>query len=770
MPRTRRPLGALDITISLGCSYSDSAPVAQTLSFAALIKRFALPDTKRGKLPFAEYQALDKNIREQKKIAGNEKNGEYFIPATFKKPRVRTADQIDRIFGFVLDFDSGKTTQKVIEEKLCGLSYVGYTSYSHTPDAPRFRVFIPYCKPITLNQHVAVFEHFYAMFGGDIDLHSKNAAQIWYTPACPPDAGNMFVSFSGAGNYFDAMAVAPKLRAVATSTPTAKAAPALVLGSAVKVVGAAPKSGPMSQSDIIRSALNTLNADDYDHWIKVGLALKNEMGDAGFLLWQEFAASSTKFDSTESVARWNGFKPKDSADKKITMRSIFYIAKQRGWIEPPGAEPTEIANLNSEYFLALDGGKAMLYREEVDPLVERNKLVRMAPSDFRLLLGNKFIEVAGGKSMKLGDYWLNHPKRREYKSIMFAPGGAPDDVYNLWRGFSIAPKRGRWKLLRDHIRKIVCAGNAVHADYLLNWMADAIQNPGRPAGVAVVMKGGQGTGKGKLGQWFGNLFGQHYLHVLNARHIVGNFNAHLRDAVFLFADEAIWAGDKAAESVLKGLITEPLLVLEQKGVDSITVPNNLHIMMASNEDWVVPAAADDRRFFVLELSPERQKDLKYFAAIDTEMEAGGRAAMLYDLMHRDISAFNIRSVPRTHALDQQKVMTFDLPVLWWFEILKSGELPFRDGSWGMIPKDSLVVHFQNYVKFVNSRQRASETTIGMLLHKILPKGWPKSKKVAGSQFDRNNKGQVAVYLLPPLAECRSKFETYASMQGFNWQP
>ena len=37
--------------------------------------------------------------------------------------------------------------------------------------------------------------------------------------------------------------------------------------------------------------------------------------------------------------------------------------------------------------------------------------------------------------------------------------------------------------------------------------------------------------------------GQHALKISNAKHLVGNFNSHLRDCVFLFADEAFFAGD-----------------------------------------------------------------------------------------------------------------------------------------------------------------------------------------------------------------------------------
>ena len=71
-------------------------------------------------------------------------------------------------------------------------------------------------------------------------------------------------------------------------------------------------------------------------------------------------------------------------------------------------------------------------------------------------------------------------------------------------------------------------------------------------------------GKGTLGNALVRIFGQHATHISSVDHLAGRFNAHLRDACFLFADEAWWPGDKSAEGTLKRLITEPTLFIEAK--------------------------------------------------------------------------------------------------------------------------------------------------------------------------------------------------------------
>jgi hypothetical protein len=169
-----------------------------------------------------------------------------------------------------------------------------------------------------------------------------------------------------------------------------------------------------------------------------------------------------------------------------------------------------------------------------------------------------------------------------------------------------------------------------------------------------VLRGAEGTGKGITAKQFGRLFGAHFRHVAQAKHLVGHFNAHLQQCSVLFADEAFFAGDRAHEGILKALITEDTLLIEPKGIDTFVVRNSLHLILSSNNDWVIPAGADARRFFVLDVASTRMRDFSYFDAIAKEMDSGGREALLDLLMQRNLSEFNIRSVPETTALATQK--------------------------------------------------------------------------------------------------------------------
>ena len=265
----------------------------------------------------------------------------------------------------------------------------------------------------------------------------------------------------------------------------------------------------------------------------------------------------------------------------------------------------------------------------------------------------------GGKlrQVGVGKWWIEHEKRRQYDGIVYAPCATEEATrgkLNLWTGFSCEPRPGNCDLYLAHLRHNIRNDHLGYDEYLLNWMAYAVQHPERQGEVAVVLRGKEGVGKGVAIKYFGMLFGSHFRHISQPGHLTGHFNAHLQQCSVLFADEAFFAGDRAHENILKALITEESLMIEPKGIDPFSVANRLHIMLSSNNAWVVPAGADARRYFVLTVADTYKQNHSYFDAIDRQMADGGREALLHTLMNRDISKFNVRNVPQTKALADQK--------------------------------------------------------------------------------------------------------------------
>ncbi len=151
-------------------------------------------------------------------------------------------------------------------------------------------------------------------------------------------------------------------------------------------------------------------------------------------------------------------------------------------------------------------------------------------------------------------------------------GGTPGYL-DLWTGFALAPAKKpdarRYAIFRDHLLNNVCAGFEDRLQWVFGFFAHIVQRPRERLGTALVLCGGMGSGKTKVGEVFGKLISRHYLLVDSARYVTGNLDAHMASCLLLQADEAVWAGEQAVEGRLKGLITAPVQQIEAKGVDPI---------------------------------------------------------------------------------------------------------------------------------------------------------------------------------------------------------
>jgi hypothetical protein len=352
-------------------------------------------------------------------------------------------------------------------------------------------------------------------------------------------------------------------------------------------------------------------------------------------------------------------------------------------------EQKALDQLNKRFAVVSDAGKIFVIRWQRDHMLKRPVLRRMTFDHFTKLYLNRWIEVVGfsfGEKgariysvgyVNLPKWWLRHPDRRTFTGgFVFDPTGVKRDGFmNLWHGFGVKPAPGDWSLLRNHILLVICRGDPEQGDYFLNWLARLFQHPEEPGEVALVLRSDElGTGKSIVGRWVALALGRHGLHITNSGQLTGRFNAHLRDLVLLFCDEAFLVGDQKAIGVLKGLCTEQTIPIEGKGANIITVKNMLHILLASNNQSVIPAALTERRFAVFEVLDTHVDDHAYFAAIEQQMQNGGLAAMLHELLGRDISKFQVRKIPQTAGLRAQK--TRSLPSLhrWWLTVLERGYL------------------------------------------------------------------------------------------------
>jgi hypothetical protein len=291
-----------------------------------------------------------------------------------------------------------------------------------------------------------------------------------------------------------------------------------------------------------------------------------------------------------------------------------------------------------------------------------------------------------------------------------------------------------------------------------------IQKPWEKPGTAVVLRGRKGTGKDTVAEYVGGLFPQHHTKIANAEHLYGKFNAHQEKTLLLHVEEGFWAGDKKAEGQLKYVITSEQVQIEPKGVNAFQVVSVLRVFISSNEDWVVPASFDERRFFVMNVGSKRDPD--YYTALRDEMKNGGRAALLHYLQNLDLKGYDVRNPPMTEGLRDQKVQSLKNVEKWWYELLTGAELPGvkepeaydnKEGAphWSEFTHADVAALRNNYREWMRDHRYdgyvLGEADFGKRLRELVPSLKTVRPRVKGE-------GRKRYYEIPPLEMAREMFE------------
>jgi hypothetical protein len=441
-----------------------------------------------------------------------------------------------------------------------------------------------------------------------------------------------------------------------------------------------------------------------------------------------------------------------------------------------------IEAMNRRYAVVLVGGRAIVMEENPEAPIEDR--VRMLSVDgFHQFYANSYYETRDPRDGKVraqtvSKIWFQSPARRSFSGLEFFPDrenapGTPG-YFNLWRGFSVKPKakKNGWSIFRDHLQTNICGSDKRLFEWLLAWFAHMFQHPRERIGTAVVLRGRMGSGKSVVGGVIGSLIAQHFWAVDDQRYITGQFNSHQASCLFLQCDEGVWAGDKSGEGRLKSLVTSDFNMIEFKGVDPVRTRNYVRLLFTSNESWVVPAGSDERRFAVFDVNPRVAQQHDYFAEMYAELNSGGREALLHDLLNLDLSKVNLRQIPMTGALLEQKIRSADPITEWWIDRLMAGDpVRSKDGrsawDWASGPiRISSRELVDDYIRSADSRgqrRRASDTQFGIAFKKLLPD----SRRVKVLCADPTSQSRENGYEMPSLDACRSAFEASYG-QTINW--
>lgn len=399
--------------------------------------------------------------------------------------------------------------------------------------------------------------------------------------------------------------------------------------------------------------------------------------------------------------------------------------------------------------------QTFILTEKVNTLGEADFSLESRQS-FKTYYEDEVITCIDGIERSKAEIWLKSPQRRKYQGLIFDPciTGSTQNCYNLWKGFTKQPQQGSCEKYWAHVKDNICNGDEETYQYVRKWLAYIFQQP-QIIHTALVLSGSQGVGKNSFVEPLGVLFGPHYAPLSSISELVSNFNYHLKNAVLIHANEALWGGNKKDIGTIKTMITDEFCLIEGKGKDRIRVRNFKHVILSSNEDWPVHLDADDRRFLVLKISEAHKEDHEYFKVIQNELENGGYEALLFDLLNEDITNFEPRRFPSNSNAFHIKMRSADSSYRYIFETLSEegfkicnlapNEVPAWQTS---ISKNDL---YSNYAEWCRESGETPQTKeqFGKAVNKLIV-SVETVRPAAGKSRSR-------YFKFPSLRQCRKDF-------------
>ena len=231
----------------------------------------------------------------------------------------------------------------------------------------------------------------------------------------------------------------------------------------------------------------------------------------------------------------------------------------------------------------------------------------------------------------------------------------------------------------EHVWDNICDSDDFAARQFLAWIADILQSPASSPMIAPVLRSeGKGTGKSIVGEIISHLVGIDFSFTTSTpEQIVGKYNAHLVNKLFVCGEEMSWGGSVDVGNKIKDCVTAKTQALEMKGIDIFSMPKYYRLMLITNNEWAVNASKDERRFLVLDVAEHQKQNNAYFSQF---FDSGGKLCekMLSDLFgflnsigYKEI---DLSKGVKTKALQAQKMNSMSPMEQWWVNCLDEGEI------------------------------------------------------------------------------------------------
>jgi hypothetical protein len=256
---------------------------------------------------------------------------------------------------------------------------------------------------------------------------------------------------------------------------------------------------------------------------------------------------------------------------------------------------------------------------------------------------------------------IEFSKVKTYDNVVCIPNwtGNNDRQFNVWIPF-IADKKIKYDMNRvqpilDYMHNIVCNDDMRLYKWFFSWIRHICKYPEIKTGVVPLLYSKkQRAGKGTFVNWaISSVFGRHCSYVTNINKVCKNFNSFLQGKVFVYIDELPTNNGEYHNifDTFKNLITDPLLDIEKKGVESYSTDNLLNFIASTNNKYSVKIEKDDGRWCVIPVNESKIGDTAFWDDCYKNVFTGENGVHFFNYMINieddDPMIVNIKEIPQT---------------------------------------------------------------------------------------------------------------------------
>jgi hypothetical protein len=269
--------------------------------------------------------------------------------------------------------------------------------------------------------------------------------------------------------------------------------------------------------------------------------------------------------------------------------------------------------------------------------------------------------------------WLEDPTIQKYEDIGIYPPPlkCPKNTYNLWNDFGGNSLIKEFKENSEELQQILkhililCNNEQNIADYFIKWMAQMIQYPAVKS-VCPTFISQEGAGKGTLLQIMRRLIGSKKVLETTkpSRDVWGSFNGIMKNSFLVNLNELSAKETAESEGVIKGLITDNALQINEKGINQYEIKSYHRFIITTNKEEPIKTRKGDRRNFIIRCSDELCGKKQYFdnmySLIDDDDVMATFYKYLLDMPEMDM--FNLLDIPQTQYQNDLNELSID-PIL-----------------------------------------------------------------------------------------------------------